>query len=50
MEGFLYEVEVTDLAAYGGVVAFLVVVAGLAVWLPARRATGVDPATVLRGE
>ena len=45
---FLFEVSATDPATYVGVSVMLLGVALLAAWLPARRATAVDPATVLR--
>jgi predicted lysophospholipase L1 biosynthesis ABC-type transport system permease subunit len=46
----LYEVGPTDPAAFAGGAAILIVVALLATWLPARRATRVDPAAALGGE
>jgi ABC-type antimicrobial peptide transport system permease subunit len=48
--GFLYEVRPTDVATILGVTALLVVVALTATWLPARRATKVDPMEALRYE
>ena len=49
LEAMLFEVSTTDPLTYLGVAAFLCVVAGVATWVPARRATAVDPASVLRG-
>jgi predicted permease len=47
---FLFEVEPTDAATYAGVAALLASVALVAAYLPARRATRVDPMTALRRE
>jgi putative ABC transport system permease protein len=46
----LYEVSPTDVATLGAVAVVLLGAALLASWLPARRATTVSPAEVLRGE
>ena len=50
LEGFLYGVEPIDLPTYAAVAGLLTVVALLACWVPASRATRVDPAKALRGE
>jgi len=47
---FLYGVSATDPVTYALVGAGLALVAALASWLPARRATRVDPMTALRAE
>jgi putative ABC transport system permease protein len=46
----LYEVSATDPLTFAAVAALVVCVAALASFLPARRATRVDPATPLRAE
>lgn len=46
----LYEVSPHDPLSLGAVVAILAFVGLLACWLPARRATKVDPLTALRAE
>jgi putative ABC transport system permease protein len=50
LESLLYNVSTTDPLAYGGVVAVLTAVALAAAYLPASRASRVDPMTVLRNE
>lgn len=50
LSGFLRGVSPTDPLTYGVVVAVFAVVAGLASWLPARRAVRVEPARALREE
>jgi putative ABC transport system permease protein len=46
----LYEVSASDPLTYIAVVAGLVLTALLASWLPARRASRVDPTVALRYE
>jgi putative ABC transport system permease protein len=50
LESLLYNVSSTDPVTYSGVVAILAAVALLAAYLPARRASRVDPMSVLRTE
>ncbi len=48
LQGLLYEIEPLDLTTFAAVPAVLVAAALVALWVPARRATRVDPAVVLR--
>ena len=50
LQSFLFEVEPADPATLGGVTLLLAVVAAGASYLPARRATRVDPVEVLKSE
>ena len=50
VESQLYGISTHDPATWVGVVALIVVVSGLAAYVPARRATRVDPTAVLGAE
>jgi putative ABC transport system permease protein len=50
MKRFLFGIEATDPATFVGVSMLLIAVAGLACFLPARRASRVDPLESLRYE
>ena len=50
LRAFLFEVEPTDPTAFAGVAILFTAVALLACWLPARRASRVDPMEALRYE
>ncbi|MBI4909925.1 MAG: ABC transporter permease [Acidobacteria bacterium] len=50
ISSFLFGTEARDPAAIAGVIGMLVVVAGMACWMPALRASRIDPTTALRDE
>ncbi len=50
MTSMLIGVKPTDPATYAGVAIFFLGIAGLASWLPAQRAAGLDPTVALREE
>jgi putative ABC transport system permease protein len=50
IEGLLYEVAPADPGTYVAVVALFATIAGLASYLPARRASSLDPVAALREE
>lgn len=50
LESMLFGVTPTDPATFAAVSAALAAIAAIASYLPARRATRVDPVTVLRQE
>jgi len=50
LESVVYEATPRDPLVVCGVLVAMVLVGGIAAWLPARRAAGVDPAILLREE
>jgi ABC-type antimicrobial peptide transport system permease subunit len=48
VRSLLFGVTPTDPLSFGLITFFLTAVAAVASWLPARRATGVDPIVALR--
>jgi putative ABC transport system permease protein len=50
MSSLLFEVSATDPLTFGAIATLLAVVALVACYLPARRATKIDPLAALRHE
>jgi len=50
LEAFLFEVEPGDPLTYAGVSLLLMVVAFVACYVPARRASRVDPLVAIRAD
>ncbi len=50
MSSILYGVSSTDVMTFVSVPALLALVSVVACWIPARRATRIDPIEVLRAE
>jgi ABC-type antimicrobial peptide transport system permease subunit len=49
LEGLLFGVAAADRTTLGGAALLLLLIAGVAAWIPARRASRVDAAVSLRG-
>lgn len=50
LRSFLHDISPTDALTFTVMTLFLAAVAGVAIWLPARRATRVNPVEALRAE
>lgn len=50
IEGALFDVAATDPSTFGLAIIFLTLAASAACWIPARRATKVDPISALRSQ
>jgi ABC-type antimicrobial peptide transport system permease subunit len=50
LEGMVFDVSTTDPLTFGAMVLLLALVGLLAAWLPARRASGIDPVNAMRTE
>lgn len=50
IESFLYEIGIHDFASFAGAALLVAIVATVATWIPARRATRIDPTETLRTE
>ena len=50
LRSYLFEIDPTDSGTLAAACSLLIVVAGAAIWIPARRATLVDPVVALRYE
>jgi ABC-type antimicrobial peptide transport system permease subunit len=50
IQSMLFGIQSTDALTYAAVILIVTVLAVLAAWVPARRAAGIEPATVLAGD
>jgi ABC-type antimicrobial peptide transport system permease subunit len=50
VQAFLFQVDARDPALFGLVVVILLICSATAAWLPAHRASRLDPATILRAQ
>jgi putative ABC transport system permease protein len=50
LQSLMFEVTTTDPLTFGGMAMLLALTALVACWLPARRASGIDPVAAIRHE
>jgi ABC-type lipoprotein release transport system permease subunit len=50
LKSLLYEVSATDPVVFGSILVGLILVALLAMWIPAHRASRIEPVEALRDE
>ena len=50
LQGWIYGIAPRDLPTFAGCAVAMLIVAALAVYIPVRRATSVDPVVALRAD